>query len=439
MRFFDRDNEICELRKTREISHETARFTVLTGRRRVGKTELVKQAYSDEPYIYFYVSRKTQVNLCSEFKEIAEKVLGRTIPGRIERFSDIFRFICEEALARQITLVIDEFQDFVKIDESIFSEIARDWDDYHGRAKLNLVVSGSINRLMNQIFEDREAPLYGRNTGRIKLAPFSVPVMKEVLAFYNPTYTNEDLLALWTFTGGVARYVALLMDAKAVTKAGMIAEIIRPNSSFFDEGKVVLVEEFGKDYATYFTILSAISAGKTSRDRIETVCGGEVSGYLTKLERHYGLIAKKQPLFESNERKNCLYRIDDCFFRFWFRFIFKYGYLLEVEMFDELRGIVERDYEVFSGQSLEDYFRQKSIGERLYSRLGGWWDRKGENEIDCVGENEFNDTLEFVEIKRDADRVRLDALRAKAEVFFEKNPTLRSRTVSYRAFSMQDM
>ena len=428
-----------ELRKIREISHETARFTVLTGRRRVGKTELVKQAYSDEPYIYFYVSRKTQVNLCEEFKEITEKILGRAVPGRIERFSELFRFICEEAVVRPITLVIDEFQDFIKIDESIFSEMSRDWDEFHGRAKLNLVVSGSINRLMNQIFEDREAPLYGRNTGHIKLAPFSVPVMKEILAFYNPSYENEDLLALWTFTGGVARYVALLMDAKAVTKDDMIAEIVRPNSSFFDEGKVVLIEEFGKDYATYFTILSAIAAGKTSRDRIETACGGEVSGYLTKLERHYGLIAKKQPLFESNERKNCLYRIDDCFFRFWFRFIFKYGYLLEVEMFDELKGIVERDYEVFSGQALEDYFRQKSIGERLYSRLGGWWDRKGENEIDCVGENEFLDTLEFVEIKRDADRIKLDALRTKADAFFEKNPVKCSRKVSYRAFSIKDM
>lgn len=439
MKFFDRDNEVRELRKIRKISHETARFTVLTGRRRVGKTELVKQAYSDEPYIYFYVSRKTQVNLCEEFKEITEKILGRAVPGRIERFSEIFRFICEEAVVRPITLVIDEFQDFIKVDESIFSEISRDWDEFHGRAKLNLVVSGSINRLMNQIFEDREAPLYGRNTGRIKLAPFSVPVMKEILTFYNPSYENEDLLALWTFTGGVARYVALLMDAKAVTKDGMIAEILRPNSSFFDEGKVVLIEEFGKDYATYFTILSAIAAGKTSRDRIETACGGEVSGYLTKLERHYGLIAKKQPLFEANERKNCLYRIDDCFFRFWFRFIFKYGYLLEVEMFDELRGIVERDYEVFSGQALEDYFRQKSIGERLYSRLGGWWDRKGENEIDCVGENEFLDTLEFVEIKRDADRIKLDALRSKADAFFEKNPEKCSRMVSYRAFSIKDM
>lgn len=439
MKFFDRDNEVRELRKIRKISHETARFTVLTGRRRVGKTELVKQAYSDEPYIYFYVSRKTQVNLCEEFKEITEKILGRAVPGRIERFSEIFRFICEEAVVRPITLVIDEFQDFIKVDESIFSEMSRDWDAFHGRAKLNLVVSGSINRLMNQIFEDREAPLYGRNTGRIKLAPFSVPVMKEILTFYNPSYENEDLLALWTFTGGVARYVALLMDAKAVTKDGMIAEILRPNSSFFDEGKVVLIEEFGKDYATYFTILSAIAAGKTSRDRIETACGGEVSGYLTKLERHYGLIAKKQPLFEANERKNCLYRIDDCFFRFWFRFIFKYGYLLEVEMFDELRGIVERDYEVFSGQALEDYFRQKSIGERLYSRLGGWWDRKGENEIDCVGENEFLDTLEFVEIKRDADRIKLDALRSKADAFFEKNPEKCSRMVSYRAFSIKDM
>ena len=172
MKFFDRDNEVRELRKIRKISHETARFTVLTGRRRVGKTELVKQAYSDEPYIYFYVSRKTQVNLCEEFKEITEKILGRAVPGRIERFSELFRFICEEAVVRPITLVIDEFQDFTKVDESIFSEISRDWDEFHGRAKLNLVVSGSINRLMNQIFEDREAPLYGRNTGRIKLAPF---------------------------------------------------------------------------------------------------------------------------------------------------------------------------------------------------------------------------------------------------------------------------
>ena len=93
MRFFDRENEITELRRIRDVSQGTARFTVLTGRRRVGKTELIAQALGDQPFVYFYVSRKTQVNLCREFQGIVERCLGRTVPGRIERFSDLFRFL----------------------------------------------------------------------------------------------------------------------------------------------------------------------------------------------------------------------------------------------------------------------------------------------------------------------------------------------------------
>lgn len=439
MKFFDRENEIAELRRIREASQGTARFTVLTGRRRVGKTELISQALGDQPFVYFYVSRKTQVNLCREFQGIVERCLGRLVPGRIERFSDLFRFLLEESVGHPLTLVIDEFQDFIRVDEAIFSEIARDWDAFHARAKLNFVVSGSVNRLMTKIFEDREAPLYGRNTGKMHLDPFSVPTLKEILGFYNPQYTKDDLLALWTFTGGVARYVALLMDAGAVTKEGMIAEIIRPNSSFFDEGKVVLMEEFGKEYATYFSILSAIAEGRTSRDRIEQDIGGDAGGFLTRLERHYAMIGKKQPILETNERKNCLYKIDDCFFRFWFRFIFKYDYLIEVRMFDELRGIVTRDYDAFSGVALEGFFRWKSIGEGRYSRIGGWWDRKGENEIDLVCENEFRNTLEFVEVKRSRERIDLDALRVKAEAFLQKNPDRRDREISYAGWSLEEM
>ena len=66
----------------------------------------------------------------------------------------------EESVNRPLTLVIDEFQEFQRVDESIFSEMARDWDEFHRKAKLNLVVSGSVNRLMRKILEDREAPLY---------------------------------------------------------------------------------------------------------------------------------------------------------------------------------------------------------------------------------------------------------------------------------------
>ena len=190
MKFFDREHEIAELRRIRDMAVESSRFTVLTGRRRVGKTELIAEAFSDRPYIYFYVSRKTLVDLCDDFRMIAEKALGRTIPGGVRRFSEIFRFIMEESATRPITLVIDEFQDFTFVDESVFSEMARDWDQLHRKANINLVVSGSINRLMTQILEDREAPLYGRNTGKIKLEPFGIPVLKDVLSFYNPIFRD---------------------------------------------------------------------------------------------------------------------------------------------------------------------------------------------------------------------------------------------------------
>ena len=421
------------------MAAENSRFTVLVGRRRVGKTELITEAYSDRPYIYFYVSRKALPDLCEDFRLIAEKALGRSIPGGIRRFSEIFRFVLEESASNPLTLVIDEFQDFTYIDESVFSEMARDWDQLHRKARINLVVSGSINRLMTRIMEDREAPLYGRNTGKIRLEPFDIPVLKEIISFHNPKWTNEDLLALWTLTGGVARYVALLMDAGALTRKDMIGEVVRENSSFFDEGRSILVQEFGKEHGTYFSILSAIANGKTSRDKIEAVTGCATSGFLTKLEREYDFISKVQPLFEKSEKRNVHYKIDDNFYRFWFRFVFKYSYLLEVKMYEELRGIVERDYDAFSGIALEGYFKRKFIGERKYSSIGRWWDRKGENEIDLVCDNEFTNNLVFCEVKRDKSRIDIGKLEQKTKAFLAKNPEMQSRKKSITGLSMEDM
>ncbi len=108
-------------------------------------------------------------------------------------------------------------------------------------------------------------------------------------------------------------------------------------------------------------------------------------------------------------------------------------------MFDELRKLILRDYEAFSGIALERYFRAKFIEEHSYSHLGGWWDRKGENEIDLIGENEFKGTLDFFEIKRDSRRVDFNVLQRKASAFFNKNPDLQSRTLTYSGLSLQDM
>ena len=107
--------------------------------------------------------------------------------------------------------------------------------------------------------------------------------------------------------------------------------------------------------------------------------------------------------------------------------------------FDELRELVERDYDVFTGIALEGYFRQKFIEERKYSRIGGWWNRKGEMEIDLVGDNEFKNQLDLYEVKRDRKRINLAALERKAGAFFEKNPSLVERKHTLAGLSIDDM
>lgn len=441
MEFFGREEEIRELRKIRETARKQARFTIVTGRRRVGKTELLKRAFGDgkTPCLYLLVTRKTEKVQCAAFQEEVEKVLGIRIAGKCERFKEVFEEIMAASVSRTFTVVIDEFQEFDRVNPGVFGDVQGVWDEYHVRAKVNLVVCGSINRLMNKIFFNDAEPLYGRNTGKLHLHPFKVSLLKRIFKHYHPDYTQEELLVLWTLTGGIARYVDLLMSNGAFTVEDMLSTVFGRITSFIDEGKTVLVEEFGKDYGTYFTILASIASGRTTFAEIKNELGLEVGGFLTKLEYDYSLIVKKQPLFEKTGNKNSHYQIEDCFFRFWFRFVFKYQYLVELERFDELRALVKRDLAVFCGYSLERYFYWKFVDETSYTRMGGWWDRKGKNEIDLVCDDEFSGKLVFHEIKVRSERIDLQALKAKAEAFFAKNPQLRSRKVSFRALSLKDM
>jgi len=109
----------------------------------------------------------------------------------------------------------------------------------------------------------------------------------------------------------------------------MLDNVFSLSSSYIDEGRVILSDEFGKEYGVYFSVLCAISAGRTSFAEIKNIVGTDIGGHLTKLETTYAFISKKQPVFDKDTNKNCLYQIDDCFVRFWFRFIYKYMHLIE--------------------------------------------------------------------------------------------------------------
>ena len=441
MKFYGREAELDELATIRRFSFESSRFTVVTGRRRVGKTELVEKAFRDgkTPYLYLLISQRAEKDLCVILQEDISRVLSRPLLGQAERFGQLFRAVLEYSIETPLTLVIDEFQEFDRIDPAIFTDIQGVWDELHRKARVNLVVCGSVNRLMNKIFFDDSQPLYGRNTGKIHLDPFPVDLVKTILAEHAPKYTPRDLLALWTMTGGVARYVELLMDAKATTRKKMIETVFGLSSAYVDEGRVILGQEFGRESGVYFSILSAIASGRTSYAEIRNVIGAEIGGQLTKLETVYSLIEKVQPAYETPTSRNCQYRINDCFFRFWFRFVYKYLHLLEQKQYAELCTLVERDLDQFSGFALERYFRAKFLEAHRYTRVAGWWDRKGENEIDLVCENEVADTLDFFEVKCDQTRLRQLDLQLKVAAFFRKHPDLQRDNVRIDGLSLADM
>lgn len=439
MRFFDRTEEIASLREIRAIAKNNAQFTVVTGRRRIGKTYLVWKAYEDEPILYFFVARKAESDLCEDYRLEIENKLGIPTMGRVEHFADVFEFLMKLSVERPVTLFIDEFQEFFRVNKSVYSDMQRIWDLYSQQARMNLIVCGSIYSMMSKIFKDKKEPLYNRQTRFMTVRSFRPTVLKEILAEYNPGYTAEDLLALYSFTGGVAKYVQLLVDAGATTKEKMLDQMVKADSIFLGEGKAILIEEFGKDYGIYFSILSAIARGKTSRSEIESVIGREIGGYLTKLENEYGIIAKKQPLFERSSTKNVRYMLEDNFFIFWFRFIYKYSYMLEIENYESLKTIINRDYETFSGLMLERYFRCVLIERQAYTRIGVWWDRKGENEIDIVAENELNDEAVFFEVKRKAANIDMEVLEQKVAVFLCATGEFKGYDISYKGLSMDDM
>lgn len=439
MRLFGRTKEIASLREFRGMSKQNAQFTVVTGRRRIGKTFLVWKAYEDEPVLYFFVARKAESDLCEDYRLEIENKLGIPTMGRAEHFASVFEFLMKLSIERPITLFIDEFQEFFRVNKSVYSDMQRIWDMYSQKACINLIVCGSIYSMMTKIFKDKKEPLYNRQTRFMTVRPFTPAVLKEILKAHNPGYTSEDLLALYAFTGGVAKYVQLLMDAGATTKEKMLDQIIKADSIFLGEGKSILIEEFGKDYGVYFSILSAIARGKTSRSEIESVVGKEIGGYLTKLETEYEIIAKKQPLFAKSSTKNVRYLIEDNFFTFWFRFIYKYSYMLEIENYDSLKTIINRDYETFSGLMLERYFRRVLIERKTYTRIGGWWDRKGENEIDIVAENELDNEATFFEVKRKASNIDMNLLEQKAAAFMRATGEFKGYDISYEGLSMDDM
>ena len=434
MKFYNREKELALLQQIEKSSRASSKMTVIVGRRRIGKTKLVQKAFDQK--LYFFVARKNEALLCEEFIPIIQENLNIKVYGQFIKFRNLFEFLLEQSKTQPFTLVIDEFQEFLTINDSIYSDMQNLWDSYKDHTKMNLVLSGSVYSLMNRIFEDRKEPLFGRADHKIHLKPFTVTTIKEILQENSPQYTHDDLLAFYILTGGIAKYIEIFVDHHAFTLQDQLDLIFDDYSLFLEEGKNLLIEEFGKGYTTYFSILSLISASKTTRSEIEGTLEKNVGGYLDRLENEYTIIKKVKPIFAKPGSRSVKYEIIDNFFNFWFRFIYKYRSTIEIENYPYVKKIVLRDYPTYSGRFLEKFFIEKLKLSHEFSTIGTYWETKNLNEIDIIAVNDESKKMLIAEVKRNCEKINLNQLKSKATKLLDKHPEYTAQFIGY---SLQDI
>jgi hypothetical protein len=437
MKFYNRENEIKLLQDTSRRSTKSSKMTIVVGRRRVGKTSLILEAFKQSTFLYLFVSKKSESLLCADFIYEIENQLKFKVYGEIKSFSVLFNFLMEQSKNNPFTLVIDEFQEFYTINPSLYSEIQKIWDLNKATTKMHVIFSGSVYSLMTKIFQNIKEPLFGRADEKIFLKSFDVNTLKNILKDHNPNYKNEDLLALYAITNGVAKYVALFMDKNCTDLEAMLNEIYRNNSLLLDEGKNVLVDDFGKDYTTYFSILSLISSSKTSRTDMESILEKSIGPYLEKLETDFNIIKSVKPIFAKPNSRKQKYYIEDNFLKFWFRYVYKYKSAVEISNFEYLKNIVRNDFSVFSGKILEKYFTEKMILTNQFSAIGAYWETNNLNEIDIVAVNDNEKKAVIAEVKLNKSKISVNVLQNKSVKLIENN--LQYYDIEYKSLSVADM
>lgn len=417
-------------------------MTVITGRRRIGKTSLAIEAVKDEkPTVYLFASRKSEASICEEFIPIINNQLNLSIPLEIKSFRLVFQLVMEAGQTRPFNLIIDEFQELEYVNKAVFSEIQNLWDQYQHKTNINLIFMGSVYSMMHKIFEGYKEPLFGRADNIIRLSGFGTETLKEIISDYRPHYTNDELLALYSITGGVPKYVDLLCEYTDLSIPGILDYIVRETSPFIEEGRNILIEEFGKEYGTYFSILSCISSGINVQSEIEASLGGiSIGGQLARLIEDYSLIKRVKPIFSKPNTKNIRYEIEDNFFKFWFRYFDRNQTLIAIKNYTLLREIIEKDYTTYSGIMLERYFRLKMMESHEYSDIGSWWQRKKNkeaNEIDIIGLLANKKVAVVAEVKRQKRNYDHKEFIRKTE--YLKTSVLSGYEIIPRLLTLEDM
>ena len=416
MKFYDRKYELDKLKEIYDLSAEFSHMVVITGRRRIGKTELiVKFAQEKDDIVYLFVSKKKPVVLLQEYRDILSLKIPFLKNTAFITFEDFFNFLFSYMKENRLIIIFDEFQNFESVEPSVFSVLQNYWDSKKNDIKGAFIFIGSVFSSMQRIFAGENEPLAGRTTAKLYIEPLKPSALVEMLEDYN-VKTPSNLLFYYSLFGGVPKYYFLLDRYKLFPKSK--AEVIKKlfcerNAPLQNEGREIFIEEFGKNYGVYFSILQSIASGNTQMVRIADYCGiniNSIGKYLEELTSLYKIIERKLPVTEYKvEAKIGRYRIIDNAVSFWFRYIYKNQSLIEIGEEKILLDKIYADLNTFMGFKFEELIKSILIEKNSdvgnnplpfqFTKIGGFWTKKENIEIDIVAYNEEEKKIIFGECK----------------------------------------
>lgn len=397
MKFYNRETEKETIRNLSELSEKHAHMLVVMGRRRVGKTRLIKDIAGGN---YFFVDKKSSSLLLKEFSDSLGTSLGTFVP-EFANWDDFIRYLFEYSRQQRIVVVFDEFQNFKYVEPSVFSIFQKHWDAFSSTSKILLVFIGSYVGLMKKIFTEEKEPLYGRITARIDLRPLKYTFTRQICLDLGID-DEESIANLYVTFGGIPRYYQLIEEYGLSNYEKILETLVfNENGVLRDEARQILVGELGRNYSIYFSILEAISFGKCTLKEISDFTGVEMKSlgkYLNELIRDFDLVERRMPVIGGEKMGR--YVLKDYMIKFWFRFVYPNISFLEMGRNELVMHRVKEELPNYMGKALEDIIRDMMARKLPFepTSIGSWWNRKGE-EIDFVSLNERTGEIVFGEIK----------------------------------------
>lgn len=410
-----REKEIKTLQD--EYNRESSSFVVLYGRRRVGKTTLIREFLKDKKNIYFLATEESEVQNRNAFKHlVAELTDNQYLDSlQVNDWNYLFHEIVKVSKKEKVVIVIDEFQYLGKINPAFPSIFQKIWDMILKDENIMVVLCGSLISMMESQTLHYESPLYGRRTSQIKLQQIPFSYYHE---FY-PKKKRYDLICLYAITGGVPKYIELFYDEQDIYTS-IENSILSKNSFLYDEPNFLLQKEVS-EIGSYFSILRAISLGNRKLSQIASILEikqTSISKYLQTLI-NLDILEREVPITEQNpERsKKGLYKIKDNFLKFWFSFVYPNNSYLEMEHSDFVlnkikKTLIDNHVSFVYEDVCIDYIRNKFSVENPWNiyldKIGRWWD--GNNEIDVVAYDSDGNDIVFCECKFWKDKVGCNIL-----------------------------